>query len=513
MNRKLFEQSGKNAIVVVPACARSVEGLAETIERAADRADVVEVRLDYLPASEIATGARLALESVFAVPLLLTLRPRSQGGEIDLDLAARREFWSALSNHNSFFDWELDLAESFTVDGPSLDWDRIVCSYHDFTGVPADLTEIFQRMRLTPALILKLAVTAREVTDCLSVLNCLDQARYAKRELIAIAMGEAGLLTRVLGSAFGSRVTYAAADADSATAPGQLTADELLDRYRVKQVNKDTQVFGIIGIPVSHSLSPAIHNAAFAGTGVDGVYLPLPVEKCGAFLRRLVHPKTREFPLNWRGLSVTAPHKRGVMEHLDRIDPIAEEIGAVNTIVVEGDQLRGCNTDAEGFIAPLAQRSINLRGMRCAVLGAGGGARAAVWGLQRSGALTTVLARHPDRARLLGREFAAEFGLLDGAPLSEFELVVNTTPLGTRGSMEVESVATSEQLRGVRLAYDLVYNPPETSFMRAAATASCETLGGLEMLVAQAAVQFRLWTGLAAPEEEMKRAANERLKN
>ncbi|MEO6390585.1 MAG: type I 3-dehydroquinate dehydratase, partial [Pyrinomonadaceae bacterium] len=290
MIRKLFEQSGRNAIVVIPACARSVTGLVETIERTAERADVVEVRLDYLPASEIYAGARLALESVFSVPLLLTLRPVAQGGEIDLDLAARREFWSTLSNHNSFFDWELDLAESFTVSGPSLDWDRIVCSYHHFQGVPSDLAAIFQRMMLTPALILKLAVMAGEITDCLPVLNCLDHARYAKRELIAIAMGEAGLLTRLLGAAWGSRVTYAAAEANCATAPGQLTVAELLDQFRVKNVNVDTQVFGIIGKTVSHSLSPAIHGAALANTGVDGVYIPLPVEKCGAFLRRVVHP-------------------------------------------------------------------------------------------------------------------------------------------------------------------------------------------------------------------------------
>jgi shikimate dehydrogenase len=220
----------------------------------------------------------------------------------------------------------------------------------------------------------------------------------------------------------------------------------------------------------------------------------------------MAHPRSRELDWNLRGLSVTAPHKSTVMSCLDWIDPAAKEIGAVNTIVVQDNELHGHNTDAPGFIAPLHNTFGSLKGARCAIIGAGGGARAALWALRNEGANVTLFVRDPDKASSVVMELGGDCRQLAGAHFGRCEIVINATPLGTRGEHVEQTPATAEQLSGVRLAYDLVYNPIETRFLRAARAAGCETLSGLEMLIAQAVDQFKLWTG-QSPNAEIMRAA------
>jgi shikimate dehydrogenase len=202
---------------------------------------------------------------------------------------------------------------------------------------------------------------------------------------------------------------------------------------------------------------------------------------------------------------VTAPHKSIVVQQLDWIDPACHQIGACNTIVIRGDQLFGYNTDAAGFIAPLRDVLITIRDARCAVVGAGGAARACVWALKQEGADVTVFARDKSTTEFLAKTFGIQGQKFPVASFKGFDVVINATPLGTRGEGEHESIATTEQLRGVRLAYDLVYNPSETTFLREARSAGCEVLSGMEMLLAQAVEQFKLWTG-RLPDANVMRA-------
>jgi shikimate dehydrogenase len=195
------------------------------------------------------------------------------------------------------------------------------------------------------------------------------------------------------------------------------------------------------------------------------------------------------------------------MEHLDSVEPSAREIGAVNTVVVEDEKLRGLNTDAAAFIKTLSEKAGMLRGLNCALIGAGGAARGVLWGLHREGARATVFAREMRRAGMLSEEFAADCAVLAEARFDGYDVVINTTPLGTLGPLEDETPATAAQLRGARLVYDLVYNPLETRLLHEAKEAGCETMNGLPMLVAQAAEQFYCWTGRKAPVELMHRAA------
>lgn len=506
------------ARVCVPVCEGRAVDLRGAVERAGRVADIIELRLDYLQGDELFKALRNlpALISVSPRPIIVTLRPVGQGGRREMDNLTRLVFWVEHflygKPHVDFADIELDLALLFLErekeeNRELLNWGRVICSHHDFNGVPADLEKIYERMAATPARILKLAVRAEDATDCIPVFRLLERARAEDRAFIAVAMGSHGVVTRILGPARGGFLTYGSLDEAHASAPGQLGAVELRELYRVDRLNRRTQVMGLVGSPVAHSLSPHMHNAAFAAAGLNAVYVPFDVRDAAGFLRRMAHPRTREVELNLRGLSVTTPHKTVVMESLDAVEETAREIGAINTVVVEENGLRGYNTDAAALVFPLKERGTIHAGARCAILGAGGAARAALWGLGREGAHLTLFARDVSKATPVAEKFGAACGQLDGATFDGFDLVVNATPLGTRGAREDETPALADQLRGARLAYDLVYNPAETRFLREAAAAGCDTLGGLPMLVAQAAQQFRLWTGREAPAGVMQEAA------
>lgn len=503
--------------ICVPVCAPSTGQLFSVIERAGLTGDLLELRLDCLTNNELANFQTHlpTLLKADARPLILTLRPAEQGGRREIDNLTRIVFWTQFFSEtppsNVYADVELDLALYFQEHErsakPVLDWQRVVCSQHDFTAGASDPSKIYERLCQTPARILKIAVAIEEITDCLPLFHLLDRARDEGRPLIAIAMGEAGLATRVLGPSRGAFLTYGSLDDENQTAPGQLSAAELRELYRVGHFDRQAMITGLIGSPVSHSVSPQMHNAAFKSLDSNAVYIPFEVRQVGAFIRRMVDTRTRELDWNLRGLSVTAPHKSALMEHLDWVEPSAAEIGAVNTIVVEENELRGFNTDASAFIQTLSERLGELRGLRCAVIGAGGAARGVLYGLRQAGASVVVFARDAKRAKALAEKFDAEIATLAAASFDGFDVVINTTPLGTRGRLEEETPAVAAQLRGARLAYDLVYNPRETRFMREAREAGCDTMGGLPMLVAQAAEQFYLWTGTKAPVDLMREAA------
>ena len=501
------------ARVCVPVCVDRAAEVRGAFERAAPHADIFELRLDCLAPEELEAGAREAADAAGDRPLILTLRPREQGGRRDLTQAERLDFWkkSFPQAPHTFADIELDLARLLlrpgAAHGFAPDWGRVVCSHHDFSPQPSNLEAIYEGLAATPAAVLKLAVGAETAADCAPVFRLLERAGREGRQLIPVAMGDGGLLTRVLGPARGAFLTFGPLDEEGATAPGQITARELRDLYRVRALDRETKVCGLVGSPVTHSLSPHMHNAAFAARGVNAVYVPLETRDAGEFVRRLARPSTREVGWGMLGFSVTAPHKASVMRHLDRIEPRAAEVGAVNTVVVgAGGELGGHNTDAAAALAPVRGLTA-LGGARAAVIGSGGAARAVLWGLREEGAAAVVFARDPRRARETAEAFGASVAELEGARFAGFDLVVNATPLGTRGHSEAETPATAEQLRGAALAYDLVYNPSETLFMREARRAGCRAVGGLEMLVAQAAEQFRLWTGLDAPTDLMREKA------
>jgi len=256
-----------------------------------------------------------------------------------------------------------------------------------------------------------------------------------------------------------------------------------------------------------------MQNAAAAALGLDLVYLPFEVQNLAAFVSRLAHPRSREIDWPLAGFSVTIPHKETIAPLLDRLDEVARAVGAVNTVVSRDDELHGFNTDVAGSIEPL-EKVTTLAGATCAIVGSGGAARAVAYGLARKGARVTVYARNREKARRLAANFAdlgVQSAELSALAASGASILINTTPVGMAGVSAGESPVPREAFTGVKIAYDLVYNPFETRFLAEAREAGCKTISGVEMLVAQAARQFPLWTGQQAPRELMLEQAKKRV--
>lgn len=493
-----------NGKVVISIRASSIEEMLEKESLALSLSDLVELRLDCVEAQTIDLD-RVALDR----NVILTYRPREQGGSREIDVRKRREFWTSV-DASCGVDAEEDVVD-LVLDR---NFSPVIVSYHDFSGTVLDVTAIYERLAATEADVVKIATAVRETVDAIPLWRLLERARVENKELIPIAMGEAGKWTRILGLAHGAFLTYASFDRESGTAPGQISVDDLLNVYRVKHLDERTEVYGIIAGDTAYSMSPYLHNAAFGARGLNAVFVPLQVNELDAFMRRVVLPATREIDLNFRGFAVTNPHKRSILKYLDIADETVRQTGAVNTIAIVNGRLHGYNTDADGFLTALNNKwDVDLlHDTRVAVVGAGGAARACAFALK--GSELTIVARDPAHAQELADLFDARKEVLSGKEpfdLSSFDIVVNATPLGTRGELVNEAIATADQLRGVKLVFDLVYNPPETRLLQEARRAGADTLNGFDMLVGQAAEQFKIWTGQTAPVDVMAEAARKKL--
>ncbi|HKP44966.1 MAG TPA: shikimate dehydrogenase [Pyrinomonadaceae bacterium] len=504
-----------NRTLCISICEHDWSAFQKAVSIAARREVMIELRLDCLDPTHLFENNELTqLIAGCDAPTIVTLRANEEGGARDVSLEQRINFWTTVGFNlpSTFVDLERDVVQRLIDANITVDWSRVICSYHERREANADPSRIFEEMSRVPARILKIACHADDAVDSLASFQLLETAAKSEREIISIAMGQPGVVTRILGPARGSFLTYASLSADKPTAAGQLTIDDLSDVYNVSNINKSTKIMGLVGRPVSHSISPQINNAAFRQLGTDAVYIPFEVIDVDAFFRRMVHPRIREIEWPLRGLSVTAPHKKAVMSHLDWIDPLAREIDAVNTIVIEAGQVRGYNTDADAFVTPLKQRLSSLKNLRIAVIGAGGVANAVMHSLKKEKAAIVVFGRNPEAVRTFSSRWDVEFEDLAEANFSNCEVVINATPLGTKGALESETAAVAEQLRGARLAYDLVYNPISTRFLREARAAGCETIDGLEMFLAQAMKQSELWTGQSPSYDVMRTAALKALK-
>lgn len=520
-----------NGKICVSVCAETASGMIENIRRAEEFADVVEVRFDCLASDQIGNLRSEISNLKFEKPLLATFRSPKEGGNGSATFEERMAFWG---EDNQAF-WACDIEED--IAGTSRDTTRRIASFHDFSGVPEDIDGIFERLAATEAEIVKIAVTAEDITDAISVWNLIERANKIGKQMIPIAMGEAGKWTRILGLAHGALWTYASLGTGVETAPGQVKAKDMRELFRVRDLDQNTKVFGIIGDPVSRSLSPAMLNPVFASHNLNAVYLPLMVKDLDQFMRRMVRRETREVELNFGGFSVTMPHKHSIMKHLDAIDRVAKKIGAVNTVKIDGDRLTGYNTDAHGFISPLKKHFGDLKGSRVAICGAGGSARACVFALRQEGAEVEVLVRDTAKARSFSDEFQVpvvpisnfKYEISDlrnevqnqkpkaknqqpKTNLSEFDIVVDTTPLGMVGPNDNASLFTADELKGVKFVYDLVTKARDTPIVAEAKKAGIPAIDGVEMLVAQGAKQFEIWTGQKAPVDEMKRTVVERIR-
>lgn len=455
---------------------------------AAHDADLVELRLDAVRNPDVAgalTGRRC--------PVIVTCRPRWEGGQFDGSEEERRRILvDALTQGADYVDleWHSGL-DSLVAERQGR---NVVLSMHDFEGVPKDLAEQYRAMRATGAEVVKVAVHAERLSDLLPLLELGGTATELSR-LVVIGMGQAGLPSRVLAAKFGSCWAYA-----GTVASGQIDPARMVGEFRFREVSAASEVYGVVGRPVGHSVSPAMHNAAFRTVGRDAVYVPLEAGDSDDFMQF-----ADGLPV--RGVSVTAPFKETLFERVRDVDTIAKQVGALNTLRRDSGHWTGVNTDVAGFLEPLRGR-IELRGARAAILGAGGAARAVAVALRAAGAEVAVHARNLERAVRVA-VLAAGVARTFPPPAGSWDLLVNTTPVGTHPDVD-ETPLPDVALDG-RVVYDLVYNPRRTRLLGDAERAGCATVSGLEMLVAQARLQFEWWTGTRPPVEVFESAASLRL--
>jgi len=267
--------------------------------------------------------------------------------------------------------------------------------------------------------------------------------------------------------------------------------------FRAHALTRRTRVYGVIGDPVGHSLSPLMHNTGFVARKIDAVYLPFLVKDLRDFLKAVA-----EFGV--RGFSVTLPHKQTILNYLKDCEPLAAEIGAVNTVLVRRDgSLYGCNTDYVGVLRAL-QHQLRIAGSRVLIFGAGGSARAAAFALARAGASVAICARRESAARALARAVGGEVLPRRLLRSAKFDAILNTTPVGMHPHAGISPLAPSEL--NCRLVMDLIYRPERTQLLKLSAQKGIATVSGVEMFLAQGAAQWEIWLQQRAPEAAMRRA-------
>lgn len=493
MNKSVFgSDRARICAVVATARARDFRGL---VRQALRLTRTVELRLDWL-ANDRERHAALAWLKRFApknAQFIATCRRRLGGGEL-AGGAAEELFWlmKAKEAGCTWCDLEIETVRELhgkVRQGYELPPKKML-SIHDFRRTP----KLRDKLKITTTgefAAVKVAGMSRNLSDAARLMKFAN----GTQRIVAIPMGEVGLPGRILALREGGALAYA--PVASATAPGQVPLEDLVELYRADRLTPKTRVYGVIGNPLSHSLSPLLHNTGYVAAREDAVFLPFLVEDLGEFMKVL-----GDFGV--RGFSVTLPHKQKIFRYLDECELLAEQIGAVNTVTVgKGGKWGGSNTDYVGVLGAL-QGKMQLRGSSIVIFGAGGAARAAAFAVAKAGAEALVCARRESAARELAR--AVGGGVLRRTALrkGKFDALINATPVGMyphTGNSPLEARELN-----CRLVMDLIYRPLRTKLLRMAGARGIRTVSGAEMFLGQGIAQWQLWMGKRAPEAAMRHA-------
>jgi 3-dehydroquinate dehydratase/shikimate dehydrogenase len=485
---------GLDKICAVVA-AKEAKSMSKQLATALQKTRTVELRLDWLSddfeITRFLQGLRARRQKgVF----LATCRRTEAGGRYRGTIARQLVILAeAVSAGCSWYDLEIETASQCPQEllKALLGEARQLTSAHFFDHMPSNLKEVAADLRGAGSDAIKIAARCDSFGDSLKLLS------FAKtqKNMVAVPMGDIALPARLLALRQASSLMYGSVE--EATAPGQVSLDQMKDVYRAHRLNRKTRVYGVIGNPIAHSLSPVMQNAGFQKRGINAIYLPFLVRNLKDFVKAIR-------PLEIDGFSVTLPHKEEMLKYLDDCDPLAEAIGAVNTVVVRKDgTLHGYNTDYVGILGTLEHR-IALKNSRVLILGAGGAARAVAFALARAGADIFIFSRRWRPAKELARTAGGQ--ALREAALSHdfFDVIVNCTPVGMHPWVQ-DSPLEARELN-CRLVFDTIYRPRQTKLLQLAAQRGIETVSGVDMFVAQGKAQWELWTGQRAPVAAMRKA-------
>jgi len=458
-------------------------------------ARLVEFRLDYIRGE--ANIPRLLADR--PSPVLISCRRETDGGrfagnEQDRLMLLR----TAVAEGAEYVDLEEDIASLIPRFGNT----KRVISLHDFRKTPDDLEAIHRRLARLDADIVKISTMANRPSDNLRMFRLV---RDAKIPTVGLCMGDIGIPTRILAGRFGAPFTFATFSDERTLAPGQLSYDQMVNVYRYEQIDKETEIYGVIADPIGHSLSPLIHNAAFAERNLNKVYLPMRIPR--EYLRSFVDEAQE---LDIKGLSVTIPHKEAVLGLLTKADDVVQGVGACNTIVFDKGQRLGYNTDYRAAMESLEEatggaggRRSPLSGKTVLIMGAGGVGKAIAYGLVRRGAVVVLTDGQPRIAERLAARLGARAVEWSKRLTVSADVLINATPVGMHPNVD-ESPFPKHHLRPAMVVFDAVYNPESTLLVKDARWRNCRVITGVDMFVRQACLQFKLFTGQDGPAETMR---------
>lgn len=376
---------------------------------------------------------------------------------------------------------------------------KLIISFHDFRKTDMRrISSVLAKIKKLNPDIIKLVSRANSINDNFAIFDILKK----NKKTVAFCMGEKGKISRILCIFFGSAWTYGSLSEGRESAPGQIPADELRSIYRIHKL-QNPKIYGLVGNPVEHSIGIFVHNRAFEKTNINAVYVNFLVEELLGFVR-----KARGL---FSGFSVTIPFKKSIIPMLDKLDPIAAKIGAVNTIIKRNDGLIGYNTD----IAALESLG-GVRNKKVILIGAGGGARAIAFGIKKKKGKLTIINRTVSKARKLAAELNCEYmGLKKVQEIRRGDILINCTPIGMHPYTNRSPVGKNtlkKILKKKATVFDIIYNPIKTKLLKEADALGFRTISGVDMFVDQAAEQYRLWTNRKAPRELMKKILLKHLK-
>jgi 3-dehydroquinate dehydratase / shikimate dehydrogenase len=482
-------------ICVSIARGRHRHVLAEHRHLVQQGAKLVELRLDYINGE--VNLKRLITDRPSAV--VITCRRERDGGKFaGSEETRQRLLRTAIAEGVEYVDLEEDIAASIPRFGKT----KRIVSLHDFRKTPDNLESLHEQLAQRDADIVKLATMANQPHDNVRMLNLI---RESKVPTVGMCMGDMGTPSRLLAGRFGAPFTYATFHHERTLAPGQLSFQQMTEMYHYEEIEPGTAVYGVIGDPIGHSLSPLVHNAAMREMGVNGVYIPFRVPR-----EHLLQFLEDAPALGVRGLSVTIPHKEPVLRNLTTLDETTRGIGAANTLIFTPAGIEGYNTDHQAAMESLEQaladqagRAVSLSGKNALVLGAGGAAKAIAFGLKRRGADVVIAGRTPQWAQQLAGRLQCRVVDWSARYAVEPDLLVNCTPVGMHPNVDATPFE-KHHLKPSMVVFDTVYNPENTLLIKDARSQSCAVVTGVEMFIRQASLQFKLFTGLAPPGDMMR---------
>jgi 3-dehydroquinate dehydratase/shikimate dehydrogenase len=474
-------------MICIPIVGPSMSKAKEQIESALVIADILELRLDLIVSPDLS-----ALLASITLPVIVTNRSKHDGGQYKgLDEDRLQSLRDALKAGADYVDIEVSTPREYLQPFlEEIEPTKIILSYHDFSHTPEDFNPIYETMCEMPGEIIKIVTYARDLSDNLKMFELLKRAKSEKQKLIGLCMGDLGEISRILSPLFGGYLTFGSLETGQESAPGQIPAKTLKDIYRINAERSDFKIYGVIGNPVSKSLGYLVHNRAFQEAGSPNIYVSFLVDNVEKFFN--------SFKGFFSGLSVTMPAKEQIMPLLSRVDETAKKIGAVNTVVKEGTDWVGYNTDCSGAISAL-EACTSLQGKNVLILGSGGTAKAIGYGVkEKGGKLTVTYNKNKERGESLSKELDCELAHARDAGMRAIDVLINCSPVGMSPNI-TESPFLARDFKEGMVVFDSVYNPLETRLLREAKSAGCTVIPGYELFINQAARQFELWTGQSVP--------------